>query len=67
MKFKITFSSKNVSEIECPKFIAQNWLPKFIIKCRSAKDLLKQESAIYHSINLGFDAKVAEQFLNGIY
>ena len=24
------------------------------------------ESAIYHSINIGFDAEVAEKFLNGI-
>jgi hypothetical protein len=38
-----------------------------MIGYRSAKDILKQESAINHSINLGFDAEVAEQFLNGIY
>ena len=31
-----------------------------------AIDLLNKESAIYHSINLGFDAEVAEKFLNGI-
>jgi hypothetical protein len=42
-------------------------MPQFMIGCRSAKDVLKEESAINHSINLGFDAEVAEQFLNGIY
>ena len=30
-------------------------------------DLLNKESAFYHSINLGFDAEVAEKFLKGIY
>ena len=39
----------------------------FIILRQSAKDLLKQKSAIYHSINLGFDAEVAEKFLNCIW
>ena len=46
----------------CPKLNA-----KFIIGLWFAKDYnLKLESAIYHSINLGFDAEVAEKFLNGI-
>ena len=33
----------------------------------SAKDLLQWESAIYHSIKLGFEGQVAKKFLNGIY
>ena len=28
---------------------------------------LKEESANFHSINPGFDAELAEKFLNGIY
>ena len=32
----------------------------------SAKDRLNQETAHFHSINPGFDAEVAEKFLNGI-
>ena len=38
-------------------FINEHW---------SAKDLLNKESVIYYSINLGFDAEVAEKFLNSI-
>ena len=36
---------------------------KFKIGRQSAKDLLKQESPVFHSINLGFDAEVAEKLL----
>ena len=39
---------------------------RFIIGRCSAKDLLKKESVYFHSINPGFDAKVAEKILNGI-
>ena len=40
---------------------------KFIKGRRSAKDFLKKETYIYHSINLGFDVVVASRFLNDIY
>ena len=36
-------------------------------ECWFAKDILRYERAIYHSINLQFDAKVAKKLLNGIY
>ena len=39
---------------------------RFIIGRWSAKDLLKSESAYFHSINPGFDAENAEKFLNVI-
>ena len=38
---------------------------KFQIVHWSTKDQLKKASAIYHSINLPFDAEVAEKFLDG--
>ena len=40
---------------------------RFLIGRWSAKDLLQWESAIYHSIKLGFEGPVAKKFLNGIY
>ena len=42
-------------------------LARFLIGRWSAKDLLQWESAICHSIKLGFEGQVAEKFLNGIY
>ena len=42
-------------------------MARFQIGCWSAKDLLQWESAIYHSIKLGFEGPVAKKFLNGIY
>ena len=33
----------------------------------STKDLLKLESAYFHSIDPGIDAEVDEKFLNGVY
>ena len=46
--------------------LGQNFKPQFQIGCWSAKDLLQWESAIYHSIKLGFEGPVAKKFLNGI-
>ena len=40
---------------------------RFLIGCWSAKYLLQWESAIFHSIKLGFEEQVAKKFLNGIY
>ena len=40
---------------------------RFLISHWSAKDLLQWESAMYHSIKLGFEGQVAKKFLNGIY
>ena len=40
---------------------------RFLIGRSSAKDLLQWESAIYHSIKLGFEGQAAKIFLNGIY
>ena len=42
-------------------------MARFLITRWSAKDLLQWESAIYHSIKLGFEGQVAKKFLNGIY
>ena len=42
-------------------------MARFLIGRWSAKDLLQWESAIYHSIKLGFEGQVAEKLLNGIY
>ena len=39
---------------------------RFMIGCWSAKGLLKQGSAYFHSINPGFDVEVDEKILNGI-
>ena len=56
-------------------FDIENWLWKsdfrdlqarFLIGRQSAKDLLQWESAIYHSIKLGFEGPAAKKFLNGI-
>ena len=56
-------------------FDIENWLWKsefhdlmarFLIGRWSAKDLLQLESAIYHSIKLGFEGQVAKKILNGI-
>ena len=33
----------------------------------SNRAFLQWETAIYHSINLGFEGQVAKKFLNGIY
>ena len=49
------------SEIENPEFA--NFKP---VRW-SNKDLLRQESAIYHSNKLWFDAEVAEKLLDSIY
>ena len=38
----------------------------FITKHQSTKDFLKPKSAVYHSINLGFDAEVAKNILHGL-
>ena len=45
--------------------LGQNFKPQFQIGGWSAKDLLLWESAIYHSIKLGFEGQVAKKFLNG--
>ena len=42
-------------------------MARFLIDRWSAKDLLQWESAVYHSIKLGFEGQVAKKFLNGIY
>ena len=50
-------------------FESQNFaifLARFLIGRWSSKDLLQWESAIYHSIELGFEGQVAKKFLNGI-
>ena len=54
---KIDFESQNF-EIFTARFLIGRW---------SAKDLLQWESAIYHSIKLGFEGQVVKKFLNGIY
>ena len=51
------------SDIEDPKLA--NFKPQFQIVSWSNKDLLIKESAIYHSNELWYDAKVVEKFLNG--
>ena len=57
-------------------FATDNWLWKSEIRDLhgqisnrrwSTKDLLQWESAIYHSIKLGFEGQVAKKILNGIY
>ena len=53
---KIDFESQNFG-IFTARFLIGRW---------SAKDLLQWESAIYHSIKLGFEGPVAKKFLNGI-
>ena len=53
---KIDFESQNFG-IFTARFLIGRW---------SAKDLLQWESAIYHSIKLGFEGQVAKKFLNGI-
>ena len=54
---KIDFESQNFA-IFTARFLIGRW---------SAKDFLQWESAIYHSIKLGFEGPVAKKFLNGIY
>ena len=53
---KIDFESQNFA-IFTARFLIGRW---------SAKDLLQWESAIYHSIKLGFEEQVAKKILNGI-
>ena len=53
---KIDFESHNFA-IFTARFLIGRWC---------AKDLLQWESAIYHSIKLGFEGPVAKKFLNGI-
>ena len=53
---EIDFESQNFA-IFTDRFQIGGW---------SARDLLQWESAIYHSIKLGFEGQVAKKFLNGI-
>ena len=53
---KIDFESQNFA-IFTASFLIGGWF---------AKDILQWESAIYHSIKLGFEGQVAKKFLNGI-
>ena len=54
---KIDFESQNFRDLHAG-FLISRW---------SAKDFLQWESAIYHSIKLGFEGQAAKIFLNGIY
>ena len=54
---KIEFDSQNFA-IFTARFLIVRW---------SAKALLQRESAIYHSIKLGFEGQGAKKFLNGIH
>ena len=51
-------------------FDLENWLWKSEFQDLhgrwSAKDLLQWESAIYHSIKLGFEEQVSKKFFSGI-
>ena len=50
-------------------FDIENWLWKSEFRDLHGQisNLLQRESAIYHSIKLGFEGQVAKKFLNGIY